>query len=153
MQRGPKMKVRARENSTSETNPSTSFNLVKISNSCQFQGNWLRCLLSTRPEEKAPKSTPSMYQASESSRLLHAAACWIKQDTREGRKPVLRRMKPGIKEPEFSFSLVLGIWRMSGQVLLLLPNQRHCKYQGQGRGLCSSISLRGSMARPLRGCP
>lgn len=119
------MKVRAREKSTSETNPSTSFNVVKVSDSCRFQGNLAeeRGLLSTHPEEKAPKSTPPTYQASESSRLLHAAAGWIKQDTREGRRPVLRRMKPGIKELELSFSLVLGIWKMSCQVSLLLPNQ------------------------------
>lgn len=36
------MKLRVREKSTSETNPNTSFNFVKVSNSCKFQGNLLR---------------------------------------------------------------------------------------------------------------
>lgn len=75
-----------------------------------------------------------MYQASENSHLLHTGAGWIKQDSCEGKKPVLRRMKPGIKELELSFSLVLSYLEdeLSGFTSLAKPVTLEASRPGQG---------------------
>lgn len=64
-----------------------SIQLLAISRELAGEGT----LLSNHPAEKAPKPNPPLSQASESSRRLLAAVGQIKQDTRQGQQPVLRR--------------------------------------------------------------
>lgn len=129
------MKVRAREKSTSETNPSTSFNLVQVSNSCKFQWNLLRRDVFAAPNlRKRHQNELHLHirhqTAAVSSTLCRAGLSGT--DVMEGKACPTQDEAGEIKELELSFSLVLDIWKTSRRVSLLLPNQRDRKFQGQG---------------------